>query len=189
MISARSASYSRPLNPNPNVTTRFAPGNTLGRRPKGARARLGEKFLQVLANDFDQHGDFVMQTVRTEDPSTYFTTVAKLLPREVEAKLQVTQAPPGNLDPEEWTTLRRILDIVSAAAPGAPAAHVFDVIEGALRGEFARTIDHAPWLSSTRSHPHWSSTPSPSRSPLRHRRIERLIRRFEAVTNQSTTVD
>lgn len=131
-------------NKNPSPATRFTPGHGSG-RPRGSRNRITDKFLEVLGADFDDNAAEVIRTVRAEDATSYLKIVAHLLPRSLEAHLQVEQqVAPGNLDPAERATLRRILEIVQATAPGAPAGHVFDVIESALRVEFARTIDHEP---------------------------------------------
>jgi hypothetical protein len=56
--------------------------------------------------------------------------------------VNVQQSAPGNLKPDEWATLRRVLDIIQACAPeGAEPAQVFETIETALRAEYAKTID------------------------------------------------
>jgi hypothetical protein len=144
-------------NKNPSPATRFAPGNRLGGRPKGARERLGAKFLQALADDFDEHGEFVMQTVRKEDPTAYFTTVAKLLPREVEAKLQIEQRLPGNLDPQSWSTLRRVIDMIEHLAPaGVDPGEVFATVEEALHQAYAEPAPlaiEAPTATASPSRP------------------------------------
>jgi hypothetical protein len=67
---------------------RFRPGrsgNPAG-RPKGARSRLGEQFIQALADDFDEHGDAVIEVVRTKDPVAYIKVIKDTLPREVLVK-------------------------------------------------------------------------------------------------------
>jgi Family of unknown function (DUF5681) len=65
--------------------SRFKPGqsgNPAG-RPKGARSRLGERFIEALASDFEQHGEEVVERVRVRDPVQYLKVVANILPREV----------------------------------------------------------------------------------------------------------
>lgn len=57
-------------------------GNPKG-RPKGARSRLGETFVQALVNDFDEHGENVIRQVRMRDPVSYAKLIAGILPREV----------------------------------------------------------------------------------------------------------
>lgn len=57
-------------------------GNPSG-RPKGARSRLGERFIEALAADFDQHGVATIEKVRTRDPTGYVKVIKDVLPREV----------------------------------------------------------------------------------------------------------
>lgn len=67
------------------VSTRFKPGqsgNPAG-RPKGARSRLGEQFIQAMADDFDENGAVVIRQVRTRDPTAYLKIMTSILPREV----------------------------------------------------------------------------------------------------------
>lgn len=63
---------------------RFQPGNP--GRPKGSRNRLGEAFIQALANDFDEHGVAAIATVRKDRPHEYLKVVASLLPKQVEIR-------------------------------------------------------------------------------------------------------
>lgn len=53
-------------------------------RPKGARSKLGEDFLQKLYADFKQHGEEVIASVRDDKPDVYLKVVASILPREIE---------------------------------------------------------------------------------------------------------
>jgi len=72
-------------NPNPNPATRFQPGNNAnpGGKPVNARNRITAKFLDVLAKDFETHGEAAIIATRTEDPVAYVKVVAALLPKEV----------------------------------------------------------------------------------------------------------
>jgi hypothetical protein len=68
--------------------TRFKPGqsgNPKG-RPKGARSRLGEQFIQPLADDFEEHGIGAVRQVRVRDPVAYIKVIKDTLPREVLVK-------------------------------------------------------------------------------------------------------
>lgn len=58
----------------------FEPGNS--GRPKGARNKLGEAFIQALQEDFEAHGVAAVQSVRTEKPDQYLKVIASLLPKE-----------------------------------------------------------------------------------------------------------
>jgi hypothetical protein len=118
---------------NPNPVTRFQPGNQHGGRTKGARARLSDKFFTALSADFDERADTVIAAVRENDPSTYLNIVARLMPKELEARLQIEQRLPGNLTGEEYAQLRRVVELVDRLAPAADAMDVFETIEAALR--------------------------------------------------------
>lgn len=59
----------------------FKPGE--GGRPKGARNKLGEAFVNAMLNDFEAHGNAAIAKVREEDTSTYVRVIAGLLPKEV----------------------------------------------------------------------------------------------------------
>jgi hypothetical protein len=62
--------------PNPNP----------GGKPVGARNRLQGKFLNALADDFEEHGVAAIARMREEDPSAYVRAVASLMPKELEIK-------------------------------------------------------------------------------------------------------
>jgi hypothetical protein len=62
---------------------RFLTGNTGGGRPKGSRNKLGEAFVQALADDFSEHDVVAVERVRQSDPSTYTKIIGNTLPREV----------------------------------------------------------------------------------------------------------
>lgn len=59
-------------------------GNPAG-RPKGARSRLGEDFLNALRDDFAEHGIEVVRKVRVKKPEVYLKIVADLMPKELQA--------------------------------------------------------------------------------------------------------
>jgi hypothetical protein len=134
-------------NTNPNPATRFGAGNN--GRPKGSRNKLGSQFVENLSADFDEHGAAVIQRVRLEDPTAYFTTIARLLPKELSVAIE--QRLPGNLDPDSWATLRRVIDLVEQFAPaGADPLTVFETIERALVTTYAQpeplALEHKPSL-------------------------------------------
>jgi hypothetical protein len=58
-------------------------GNPAG-RPKGARNRLSEDFLRVLADDFAENGVEAIEAARVESPSRYMAIIASLMPKQVE---------------------------------------------------------------------------------------------------------
>lgn len=58
----------------------FEPGNS--GRPKGARNKLGEAFIDALHNDFNEHGIAAIQKAREDSPIQYVKVIASLLPSE-----------------------------------------------------------------------------------------------------------
>jgi hypothetical protein len=73
-------------NQNPNLSTRFQPGQSghPGGKPKNARNRLQLKFLEALADDFEKHGVKAIESARKEDPVGYIKAIAQLMPKQVE---------------------------------------------------------------------------------------------------------
>ena len=64
-------------------TGRFLTGNNGGGRPKGARSKLGEQFLDALQQDFDKHGVEAIEKVREDKPEIYLKVIASILPKEL----------------------------------------------------------------------------------------------------------
>jgi len=153
---------------NPNPTPRFKPGNQHGGRTKGARARLSDKFFTALSEDFDERADAVIAAVRENDPSTYLQIVARLMPKELEARLQIEQKLPGNLTGEEYAQLRRVVELVDRLAPAADAMDVFQTIERALIAAYAEpeqlAIEHKPALPLPIEHAPVTLPPPPYRA-------------------------
>jgi hypothetical protein len=63
-------------------------GNPAG-RPKGARSRLGESFIEALLADFKRHGVQSIIDMRDEKPGDYVKVVASLLPKEIDLTAEV----------------------------------------------------------------------------------------------------
>ena len=61
-------------------------GNPIG-RPKGARSKLGEEFLQDMLADWKEHGAAVISAVRIDKPDQYLKVVAAVLPKELNVKV------------------------------------------------------------------------------------------------------
>ena len=71
--------------PAQDAKGRFVAGNSgNGGRPRGARAKLGEAFLQAMQQSFAKHGEETIETVRVEKPDQYLKVVASILPKEHE---------------------------------------------------------------------------------------------------------
>ncbi len=86
-------------------TGRFLTGNIGGGRPKGSRNRLGEQFLEALAQDFAEHGQEAIVACREEKSTEYVKVVAGLLPKE----LQVRTDPENELSDKEIADALEIL--------------------------------------------------------------------------------
>lgn len=67
--------------PVPPVEHQFKPGNP--GRPKGARNKLGEQFIEALQADFEENGKAAIVTVRTEKPDAYLKVIASLMPKDL----------------------------------------------------------------------------------------------------------
>ena len=68
---------------------RFTAGNKASPgRPKGARNRLGEAFIEALHDDFVEHGPATIRRVRQEDPVAYVKVCASILPKELNIKVE-----------------------------------------------------------------------------------------------------
>ena len=74
--------------PKQHKPWQFKPGqvaNPAG-RPKGARNRLGEQFLQDLYDDWFSYGNQVLAEVRERKPAIYLQVVASILPKILQIK-------------------------------------------------------------------------------------------------------
>jgi hypothetical protein len=97
---------------------RFIPGNTGGPgRPKGARNKLGEAFIEALHNDFNEHGVSAITTMRDTDPGGYVRVIAGLLPKEF--KIETT----SDLTDEQLDArIRALADLINLeGGAGQPA--------------------------------------------------------------------
>jgi uncharacterized protein DUF5681 len=101
------------------VATRFKPGQSgnPGGRPRGARSRLGESFIESLAADFDEHGDGVIKVVRAREPATYLKIIKDILPREVLVKAFTAHANIDFTDVEDARTFLKAFRYVRDAQP------------------------------------------------------------------------
>jgi hypothetical protein len=66
-------------------------GNPKG-RPKGARNRLGTRFLEALETDFNRFGPQAIALVREKKPEVYIKVVADLLPKEANINVEAGEA-------------------------------------------------------------------------------------------------
>lgn len=66
---------------------RFVTGNIGGGRPKGARNKLGEDFLQDMLADWKENGVAAIKAARLENPLGYVKVTASILPRELNLRV------------------------------------------------------------------------------------------------------
>jgi hypothetical protein len=107
-------------------------------RPVSSRQKISEKLLADLAVVWEEHGAGV-QRLAVTDPGKLAQIAYGLLPRDV--FISVEQRTPGNLDPDEWAILRRVIDLIQANAKGAELGPVLETIENALRADQAKMIE------------------------------------------------
>ena len=96
-------------------TGRFLTGNSGGGRPKGSRNKLGEAFLEALAEDFAEHGPAAIVACREEKPTEYVKVIAGLLPKE----LLLRKDPIDEMSDEEIADVLETLRGIVAAGRGS----------------------------------------------------------------------
>ena len=75
------------MKPEQNAKGRFIPGSNGGNgRPRGARGKLGEDFLEALHANFLAHGADAIDVVRIEKPDAYLKIIASILPKHLELR-------------------------------------------------------------------------------------------------------
>lgn len=87
----RCNNHSEHMSVNPNSLANLKPikpGETRnpGGKPVGARNRLTAKFLNALADDFEEDGAKAIKNCREQNPAAYIKAIAALCPREIELK-------------------------------------------------------------------------------------------------------
>lgn len=76
------ADNERPVPEQDPTTGRFVTGNIGGGRPKGARAKLGEQFLEDMQIAWEREGAAVINRVMKERPQDFLKVVASLMPKD-----------------------------------------------------------------------------------------------------------
>jgi hypothetical protein len=70
---------------------RFLPGNSgFGGRPKGARNKLGEAFVEDLRDAWETHGADALNRVARDDPATLLKVVASLMPKDLNLNIGIS---------------------------------------------------------------------------------------------------
>lgn len=73
-------------------TGRFLTGNIGGGRPKGARSKLGEAFIEDMLADWEANGPAAIREVRETKPDAYLKVVASILPKDLNVNINQTDS-------------------------------------------------------------------------------------------------
>lgn len=73
-------------------TGRFLTGNIGGGRPKGARSKLGEAFIEDMLVAWESQGPAAIQRVIGERPQDFLKVVASLMPRDLNVNVNQTES-------------------------------------------------------------------------------------------------
>lgn len=98
--------------------TRFKPGesgNPNG-RPKGARNKLDELFLDALYKDFKQGGVEAIRKCREDKPDVYLNVIAKVVPKQVDISADESVA-------DLASGLQAVAAFLGSFAPEAGGSH------------------------------------------------------------------
>jgi hypothetical protein len=102
------------------------------------RRALSERLLADLAEVWEEHGKEMLTKLAVTDPGKLAQIAYGLLPRDV--FISVEQKTPGNLEPEAWATLRRVLDLIEACKVEGDPQAVFAAIEQNLPAWLAKPV-------------------------------------------------
>jgi hypothetical protein len=105
-----------------------------------SRQRIAEKLLADLQEVWEERGKTILTKLAVSDPGKLATIAYGLLPRDVFVKVE-DQRTPGNLEPEAWATLRRVLDLIESCKVEGDPREVFAAIEEDLRARMAVPVD------------------------------------------------
>jgi hypothetical protein len=114
-------------------------GNPNGRPPgHHTRHMFSEAFMRDLSASWSQDGATVLRRVAKENPSSYFSVCARLLPAEVTATIE--QIAPRGLDADDLAILRAIKQSLPAANSMTPG-DVLSYVLAAVRSYPHQLID------------------------------------------------
>ena len=65
-------------------------GNLAG-RPKGARSKLGEAFIEDMLAEWETNGPAAIRVVRETKPDAYLKVVAMILPKDLNVNINATE--------------------------------------------------------------------------------------------------
>lgn len=93
-------------------------GNPAG-RPKGIRAKLGEKFLSDVLADWSENGAQVLANLRMEKPDVYAKIVADMLPKIEEKTETLNVNHTGTIEHRSASEIgERVTELLSAGTKG-----------------------------------------------------------------------
>lgn len=104
-------------------------------RPKGARNKLGEAFLEDMFADWKENGAAAIKATRETKPEVYLKVVASILPREL--NLRVGQFE-DMTDDELARELASIASQLAGAGVGAGAGIAAALGDGGRKGKPAK---------------------------------------------------
>ena len=84
---------------------RFLTGNKGGGRKAGARNKFSEVLLKTLVEDFEQHGETALASLRATNPEAYVRVMISLLPKSSVQKYEQSFAGCENLTHDELVQL------------------------------------------------------------------------------------
>jgi hypothetical protein len=101
--------------PPPPEHARFKEGQSgnPGGKPTAARNRLTARFLNDLADHYEEHGKRAIARLYADDPAGYVKTVAALCPKEIEVKSPLQELK----DDELLTAVHALASFLAARAP------------------------------------------------------------------------
>ena len=100
------------VKPEQDEKGRFISGNIGGGRPKGARAKLGEAFIEALHQSFQDRGVEAIEKVIDEKPEQYLKVIASLMPKDVNLNISDDT---GDMTDDELA--ERIKRLTASVAP------------------------------------------------------------------------
>jgi len=117
-------------------TGRFVTGNNGGGRKLGSRNKLATEFIDDVYAKWLERGADVLERVIRDDPAAFLRTVAQILPKEIDAALNVTTETAF----DDCTTVEDILRrVTEEAGPKAALA-----LSGAFGLEYQSQITDGP---------------------------------------------
>ena len=104
-------------------------GNPNG-RPTGSRNAFTPRYWDDLTSVWAQHGRAAMEHCATHDPSLFFGTCSRLLPKDV--AISITERTPGGLDADDWSIALEVFAAIKQAMPEASQRQPGEVLQFVL---------------------------------------------------------